>query len=470
VKKMFVSKPRIMMIIFVVAFLVRLLAVLALRDIHSGPTMAFGADGIEFNELAHQVALGHGYELQPGHPTAFRAPGFPLFLAGIYFLAGQRYPLAYLVFCALGATACVLTFLVASELLEPPLAVLAAFFSIIYTSSVYDATVFASENLFVVCLGLSIWLFLRYLRRGSFLDLFLSAVSIGWGILTRPFALLLIPLFVSVLLFRMWKSKRIHLLPAVLCVVIPLAMLAPWTIRNYEVFHRFDLEANNGGSTFYGGNNDRVLHDPHYYGGWISTTELPYRDLIDATPNEIAHDKEEWHLGIQWVESNARSMPLLCSYKLVRLWLPDIASDNRKYVVLQLIGTTPLIVLTLIGLFRCLSSRRYWTQNWVVAHGVMAATVLTALIFWGSPRFRDANLPVLMVYAAVGVRTILPRKAMISSTRLGVEIVPTASPTARELKAGFTFALSGRAMSLQKSSLVSVASVWRRAVHFPPRG
>jgi 4-amino-4-deoxy-L-arabinose transferase-like glycosyltransferase len=401
-----------MLIIFVAAFLLRLLAVLALRDIHAGPTRAFGADGIEFNELAHQVALGHGYALQPGHPTAFRAPGFPLFLAGIYYLAGQHYPLIYLIFSALGAIACVLTFLVALELVGRTLALLAAALATIYIGDVYFATVFASESLYLVCFGLSLWLFLRYLKSGSSAELFFSAISLGWGILTRPFALLLIPLFVSVLIWNMWKSKRLHLVQTLLFAIIPMAVVAPWTVRNYTVFHQFVLVANNGGSTFYQGNNDRVLHDPHYYGGWISTTELPYRNLIDATPDEVSHDREEWHLGIQWVKEHKRSMPLLCFYKLVRMWLPDIASENRKYVMLQLIGATPLIFLSLIGLFRCLLHRRYWTEEWVLAHGVIAITVITALVFFGSPRYRDGILPVLMVYAAVGIQTLLSRNMM----------------------------------------------------------
>jgi len=411
---MFRCKSRLMLLIFIAAFLIRLLAVFALRDIHEGPTRAFGADGIEFNELAYQVSVGQGYALQPGHPTSFRAPGFPLFLAGVYFLAGRIYPLAYAVFCALGATACVLTFLVASELLGPALGLVAAAFAAIYASSVYDATVFASENLFVVCLGLCVWLFLRYLKNGSTWELFLSALSMGWGILTRPFALLLIPLFVSVLVWRMWKTKKILLVQLVLLAVTPLAVVAPWTIRNYSVFHQFVLVANNGGSTFYGGNNDRVLREPAYYGGWISTTELPYRNLIDATPNEVAHDQEEWHLGMQWVKGHLGSMPLLCFYKLVRLSLPDIASANRKYVMLQLIGAAPLILLGLMGLIRCLRCRRYWTEGWLTAHGIIAATIVTGLVFWGSPRFRDANLPLLMAYAAVGLQTILPGKLRLA--------------------------------------------------------
>jgi len=404
-------KVKIVIVLFIVAFLVRFSAVLTMHDIHAGPTRAFGADGIEFNDLGYQVALGNGYELRPLHPTAFRAPGFPLLLAGIYFLAGENFPLVYVVFCLLGAVACVLTFLIASEMVGPTQAAFAGGFAVIYASSVYDVTVFASENLFVVCLGLCVWAFLRYLKSGSPTELLISAVSLGYGILTRPFALLLLPLFLLALFWKSRKSAKVMLKHAGLLAFTALALVAPWTIRNYNVFHRFIPVADNGGSTFYGGNNDRVLHDPKYYGGWISTTELPERPLIDAQPDEVSHDHEEWVLGVGWVKEHARSMPLLCLYKLVRLWLPDFASANRKYVTMQVIGVTPILILTLLGQYRCLSRRSYWTIEWLTLQGVIVMTVLTALIFWGSPRFRDANLPVLMLFAVIGLEALLSRKS-----------------------------------------------------------
>jgi 4-amino-4-deoxy-L-arabinose transferase-like glycosyltransferase len=410
VGNMSVSKSRLIMIIFVAAFILRLLAVVALRDIHAGPTRAFGADGIEFDELGQQVALGHGYELLPGHPTSFRAPGFPLFLAVIDYVAGLHYPLLYLIFCVLGAAACVLTYLVALELVKPPLALLAGVLAATYINGIYFATVFASESVYLVCFALSLWLFLRYLKNGSSWELFVCALSLGWGILTRPFALLLLPLFGSILLWNMWKRKKFNFGQIVMFAVIPLAVVAPWTIRNYKVFHHFVLIANNGGSGIYQGNNDVVLSKPYYLGAWISTTDLPYRYLIDAEPDEVSHDREEAHLGVQWIKAHLQWMPLLCTYKLVRLWLPDIATGNKKSLLLQWVFATPFLILMLIGLFWCLSRRRYWTQEWVLVHGIIAATVFVTLVFFGSPRYRDANIPVLMIYAAFGILVLLPRK------------------------------------------------------------
>jgi 4-amino-4-deoxy-L-arabinose transferase-like glycosyltransferase len=410
VGNMSVSKSRLIMIIFVAAFILRVLAVVALRDIHAGPTRAFGADGIEFNELAYQVSLGHGYELLPGHPTSFRAPGFPLFLAVVDYLVGRHYPLLYLIFCMLGAAACVLTYLAAAELVKPSLALLAGVLAVTYINGIYFATVFASESLYLVCFGLSLWLFLRYLKNGSSWELFVCALSLGWGILTRPFALLLVPMFGVILLWNMWKRKRFRFGQAVMFVIVPLAVVAPWTIRNYQVFHQFVLIANNGGSTFYQGNNDVVLSKPYYLGAWISTTDLPYRYLIDAEPDEVSHDREEGHLGMLWVKAHLKWMPLLCTYKLVRLWLPDIATGNKTSLLLQWVFATPFLILMLIGLCWCLSRRRYWTLEWVLIHGIIAATIVVTLAFFGSPRYRDANIPVLMIYAAFGIQVLLPRK------------------------------------------------------------
>src|ERR1039458_4355149 len=56
------------------AFLLRLGAVLGLRDIHEfhSPSPA-GADAVEFNAIALNLVSGNGYTIVPGHPTAFRA-------------------------------------------------------------------------------------------------------------------------------------------------------------------------------------------------------------------------------------------------------------------------------------------------------------------------------------------------------------------------------------------------------------
>src|SRR5262249_37347052 len=152
-------------------------------------------------------------------------------------------------------------------------------------------------NLFVPLLALGTWLVIRYVKGGSVGWLALAGLVLGYATLARPMGILLLgmlPLLFVVLDFRRGKW------PLAACGLFAAAFLAgvlPWTYRNYLVHDRFVLATTNGGSTFYGANNERVATELRDLGYWVATNHLPHRDLIDAQPDEVSHDKMEWKLG-----------------------------------------------------------------------------------------------------------------------------------------------------------------------------
>lgn len=387
--------------LFVVAFVLRMGLVLALRDIHTGPVGIDSADDVEYNRLALRLARGEGYVGDQGQPTSFRAPGWPLFLAGLYRLAGPWMPLVYSALCLLGAGTCVLTYFLARELVEERTARAAAVLAAIYLPHIYFSTGFNSEILFVTCLTLGVWMFLVARRLDSMPLLFFAGLALSWATLTRPFALLLGPIQFVVLALA--PAPR-RLLPLLIFAVAFVACIVPWTVRNRGIHGRFVLVATNGGSTFYGGNNERVAHEFRQLGNWISTTELPRREWIDAAPTEVEHDKREWQLGWEWVREHPRTVPLLGVFKLARfvLWLPDFDGGSRLYTVVRALGYIPFFLLIIVGFGVWLGRRDLWRTDWFIVQGVLLATLATALLFWGSPRFRDANMPFLMIFAALG--------------------------------------------------------------------
>jgi 4-amino-4-deoxy-L-arabinose transferase-like glycosyltransferase len=396
--------PVFLATLFAVAFLIRMSAVLALRDPHRGPSASLGADPVEFDSLAWNLARGAGYASATGQPTSFRAPGFPFFLSAIYAVAGRSYPLTYAALAALGAGSCVITYFLARELLQERAARLAAALAAAYVPHVYFATVLLSENLFAPALGLVVWLLLRHHRTGSPLAAATAGLCLGVAVLTRPFAALLVPILAVIVVAGLRRGQPSRAVAGAAALTLcAAAVVAPWTLRNLRVHHAAVLVATNGGSTFYGGNNDRVASLSPAIGTWVSTRGLPGRDRVDATPDEVAHDRLEWHLGLAWARAHAARLPLLLAAKAVRLALPDVDSASRTYVLLNVLGSTPFLVLMARGLRRCAAEPSLRTPPWMLVHGAMAATVLTGLIFWGSPRFRDANAPLLMVYATVGV-------------------------------------------------------------------
>ena len=227
-----------------------------------------------------------------------------------------------------------------------------------------------------------------------------TGAVLGFATLTRPFALLLLPIYLLVLLAD--RRRRPWLIPSVALTAVFLAFVLPWTLRNYRAFGRPVLVATNGGSTFYGGNNDRVITEPRFFGYWLSTTELPHRDLIDATPDEVAHDKMEWKLGIDWVLSNPGKAALLVPLKVVRMaiGLPDFDA-GKWYYALRIVGYVPFFFMILVGSIRLFRNRCWRSLPWLAVHAALVATLATTVIFWGSPRFRDANVGLLMIYAAL---------------------------------------------------------------------
>ena len=399
-----IPAARFAAILFVVAFLIRLALVIWLRDMNVGPTTPSTNDDYEFNVFAQNLAAGRGYLNDQGQPSSFRAPGFSFFLAGLYVVAGANYALAFVTLCVLGAVSCVLTWLLAREFFPENWAQVAGMLSAVYLPHVWFATVFFSENLFVPLLTLGMWLTVRFLKGASTWYLATAGAVFGLATLTRPFALILLPMFglLAWLVRRPLSIRFANLAVWTACFVV---VMIPWTVRNYRVHGQFVLVATNGGSTFYGANNDRVVTERRYYGYWLSTTELPQRDLVVAQPNELARDDMEWKLGMDWVKSHPKQFTFAAGLKLARLavGLPDFDGGRPIYRVLRMVGYWPFLALFLLGVIACLR-RRLWSLPWLAVHTGMAATVITAVIFWGSARFRDVNVGALMLYATVGLQ------------------------------------------------------------------
>jgi 4-amino-4-deoxy-L-arabinose transferase-like glycosyltransferase len=408
------SSRRFAILLFLVALAIRLSAVLVMRDFHEGPNFRQATDGVIYSRLGNHLALGEGYIEEAGVPTAFRPPGFPLLLAGIYALAGQYYPLVYLAFCTLGASSCLLAYALAREVLSEYFARWAGILSSVYIPHIYFSTLFYTETLFIPLLGLSLWLLVRHLKTGRPWQLASAGLALGLAALVRPAALVPFAVFALVLVANRPRDWRRISIQVAIFTMSFLGPILPWSVRNYVVLGRPVLIATEGGCTFWGGNNDLVLNEPRRYGVWAPFTVLPSLDRILAARDEIERDQIEWRLGMEWVRTHMSSMPRLLLFKFCRLLLPDLESPSKSYILIQAAGYTPFLILFVLGGFRSLWDRRSRTISWWVLHLTILATVLTALIFYGSPRFRDAVLPVLMVYASLGLATFFPSRPALA--------------------------------------------------------
>ncbi len=408
-------------LLFVGAFGVRLAVVFAFRDIHEGPPVVPSNDDYQFNQLAINLVAGNGYRVAPERaPTSFRAPGFPFVLAGLYAIVGTDPAPAYVLFCVLGAAACVFTYLLAREVLTESGARITGVFAAIYLPHAYMASTFNSETVFVPCLTLGLWMFVRYVKDRGIGALASAGLALGFATLTRPGTLLLLPLLLLALAWSDYRQRTFRPMMYLLFPLLFLGVVAPWTYRNHEVHGKWILVATNGGTTFWGGNNDLVLNERKHWGYWVPNSELPHHDDILAAKNEVERDELEWRLGKDWVREHVTSMPLLEAFKFARLWwLPDYGEGLRW---LRIVSYAPFFLLVVLFALRVGWRRDVWSSPWLVIHTGILAAIATALIFCGEPRYRDACMPVLMIYAVAGLSTRLRLRA--AETKLSASAEP----------------------------------------------
>ncbi|HLC02098.1 MAG TPA: hypothetical protein VJK02_03615 [Anaerolineales bacterium] len=390
-------------------------------------------DMYQYDMLARSIAAGKGYRwyqrqdvefLQPylrrfydiqltpsevpedGYITTFRAPGYPLFLAGAYVLTGVSYRLAgvRVVQAFLTAALAPLTALLALKLgLTRRAAVFAGMAMAVYPVLWMYPLGLGSENLFMPLLLAAILLLLDAVTRGSRPVLVASGLVLGAAILTRPALTLFLPLA------GLWTWRRTGFRAAVLTTLAAVAVLTPWVIRNSLVLGRPAFVENTLGYNLF------VGYHPEGDGGFVNEIGvIPTRFLDDA-------ERDRWTMqqAIGFIRSDPGRVPELLARRLVYFWgLEDreliyfytndffgpIATAwlAAGYVLL----VAPLIVVGLSAPWGMVFAGSSPGRTLVAA--LIAAMLLAYVPILTEPRFHLPLMPFLAAYAGAAWSTPHP--------------------------------------------------------------
>jgi 4-amino-4-deoxy-L-arabinose transferase-like glycosyltransferase len=202
-----------------------------------------GSDDKEYKELAVSLAHGGGYVLE-GRPTAYRTPGYPLFISGVYLLFGESDRALRLVQALLDVGACALLYLLGRRLRSGPVGLVAAGIFALFPSQVLYTSEIMSETVFTFLLLLVAWLATSASAGRAWTDL-LVGFLIGILILVRSTAAVL-PIVV-ILACRRPKTPLLRTLGSSAIVALTaLVVTTPWLYRNYATFGRVSLSSNVG--------------------------------------------------------------------------------------------------------------------------------------------------------------------------------------------------------------------------------
>lgn len=220
-------------------FGVSLCACLLFVSAYPLPTVQNDAAG--YLDLARNVAAGKGFTQDGLHPTMYRPPLFPALLGVWFRLTGTSSPVSAAVFQSLlhasGVLAAFLLFLELTPFFVP--ATCAALFLAVNPLLVTRVVFILQEPTLLLFTTLAMLLSVRWIKVPSTLRAALSGTA--WGLCTlakvvawfAPFLLLAIRILPK---RHRWEWGGWEAAALLLCFV---AVIAPWTVRNYIGFNRF---------------------------------------------------------------------------------------------------------------------------------------------------------------------------------------------------------------------------------------
>ena len=386
---------------------------LLLRALHG--TANYHGEGYGFFfDLAANLAAGRGYQLAEGELTAFRVPGYPLFLLAL--TEGQWQP--WLIITAqalLGGLTAIAAALIARDLFGSRAGLLAGAAAAFYPYYLWHDTAL-QETALVTCL--TAWatlVLLRLARSGTLRLALLAGALLGAAVLTRettlPFALLA-PLWAGRHVARLRGVRRGMVAAGAILTVLG-AGLTPWLVHTTNEYGEPVLGSEFGAALYAG--TDPLLFS-FYPDGSVDDSRaaifarlpLAYAAQLAATDQPpLARD----HLYRDWALERIAADPAGFAARSVRkVWiafrpLPSPLhgmAENLAYVVIWV----PLLLLGLAGLW---SARAQWRRDLLI-YAQFGAFIAITGVLWAQTAHRVFLDLYLMIYAAGFVSRWIDRR------------------------------------------------------------
>jgi 4-amino-4-deoxy-L-arabinose transferase-like glycosyltransferase len=369
-----------------------------------------GSDPFECAIIADNLLHGSGYRgiscFHPeDHVTACRPPLVPVTWAIWSAVLGHRYEVARVADAVYGTVSILLLFLIGRRTFNERVGIIAAVMLAIWPQAILLTGGLMTETLFVMLELAFVWLCIRAGDRPSLARFAAAGACAGLATLTRPNLLPLLPLLPvwSAVVFR--RDRR-ALVKSLAVLVAALAIISPWTYRNYQIFGKFIPVSTLSGINLLYGNNEVALAHPDMMGYLIDEDiggfERRARGLDESELDEMAV-----HTGKAWLFGNRDKWAILIWTKLKKFCAPvnyqpcDLA---RRAMILSWGFVLPLALPALFAsLWNFVMSR----NAGLMIHMLILSAFISYLVIYVVPRYRFPIEPLFILMASVILGSLL---------------------------------------------------------------
>ncbi|HYJ32988.1 MAG TPA: hypothetical protein VE326_07175 [Candidatus Binatia bacterium] len=349
------------------------------------------SDARDYDALAWTLATTGHYDGAGGAPTAYRAPGYPAFVAGIY--AAGRHPEAVKAAqAALDALTALLLYALLSRRSRTAALVAGLAWAALPAAALFSLQLF-SETAFTLGIVAFAWLVSR--DRG-WTDA-LAGLALGALILTKPMMLL----FAAALPFAL--SKRSSARPTTAILGIAMAPVLAWILRNLLVMGTPALITSAGANLWIGAN-------PWANGGYAEPAPIEGAVSGEVENDRIAGAEALAYIAdhpTAWFTLGARKLALLASSEAELVAGVFTRSDTgarlrERYRAvpawLRASVNMPTLVVLILGVFGLAAAPGGVERPLFGA--LLFAIAVSSLVFFGGSRFRFPLMPGLVLCAA----------------------------------------------------------------------
>jgi 4-amino-4-deoxy-L-arabinose transferase-like glycosyltransferase len=380
----------------------------------------YNADGYvdTYGQIAANLAAGNGYRVYPDTArTLSREPGYPVLLAGLFWIFGDTLIAAKLANMLFTFAAAGLIVILARRVSGSKTVILGApLLFLFYPGTIVAESRGGVEAPFTFFLILFVLTMYRALETHAPFDYMVSGLALGATVLIRSTSICFPVVLLGYLLVLKRKESPLKLCRnIILMIVATLAILSPWVVRNYVLVRKFVPTATVLGISAHAG-----LYDNTHYSGSESwalvdrqgarerrkvAQELgyPFKPVANAYYQDFYSSQDEVKFSdylLKTVIDDYKRSPKLfitcVGSNLFNFWFRGKTwASTMMNVVLQV----PYLVLAMVGIAVATRNGQFKAVAPMVL--LIVYTVAVSVVILAQARYSVPLIPFLSIFACI---------------------------------------------------------------------